>query len=206
MHSSAVALSPHDCRRLLDAPQLEDTAKRIVPVGIRDRALFAVLAYSGCRVGELVKLKVRDFRTNGEHRVLNVTGKGGKERTTPLHPEAVERLAERLAVPGIAGDPAAALFRPRKSVRGNGRDGFKARPMTTRAVEKLIARYVEALVLDPNVTVHSLRVTALTTARERGSDIIDLQDFAGHADPRTTLTYIRSRDRLSKSPAYVLKY
>ena len=56
------------------------------------------------------------------------------------------------------------------------------------------------------MTVHSLRVTALTTARERGSDIIDLQDFAGHADPRTTLTYIRSRDRLSKSPAYVLKY
>ena len=33
-----------------------------------------------------------------------------------------------------------------------------------------------------------------------------LQDFAGHADPRTTLTDIRSRDRLSKSPAYVLKY
>jgi hypothetical protein len=32
------------------------------------------------------------------------------------------------------------------------------------------------------------------------------QDFAGHAEPRTTLTYIRSRDRLSKSPAYVLKY
>jgi integrase/recombinase XerD len=59
--------------------------------------------------------------------------------------------------------------------------------MTTRAVEKLIARYVKALGLHPAVTVHSLRVTALTTARERGSDIIDLQDFAGHADPRTTL-------------------
>jgi integrase/recombinase XerD len=60
--------------------------------------------------------------------------------------------------------------------------------------------------LDPNVTVHSLRVTALTTARERGPDIIDLQDFAGHADPRTTPTDIRSRERLSKIPAYVLKY
>ena len=45
-----------------------------------------------------------------------------------------------------------------------------------------------------------------SSARERGSDIIDLQEFEGHADPRTTLTYIRSRDRLSKSPAYVLKY
>ncbi len=78
--------------------------------------------------------------------------------------------------------------------------------MTVRAVEKLITRYVEALNPDANVTVHSLRVTALTTAGERGGDIIDLQDFAGHADLRATLTYIRSRDRLSKSPAYVLKY
>ena len=78
--------------------------------------------------------------------------------------------------------------------------------MTTRAVEKLVGRYVESLDLDRYVTVHSLRVTAITTARERGSDILDLQEFAGHADPRTTLTYIRSRDRLSKSPAYVLKY
>ena len=49
-------------------------------------------------------------------------------------------------------------------------------------------------------------IDVLTTARERGSDIIDLQDFAGHADPTTTLTYIRNRDRLSKSPAYVLRY
>lgn len=78
--------------------------------------------------------------------------------------------------------------------------------MTTRAVEKPVGHYVVALGLDPAVTVHSLRVTALTTTRERGSDIIDWQDFAGHADPRTTLTYIRSRDRLRKSPAYVLKY
>ena len=45
-----------------------------------------------------------------------------------------------------------------------------------------------------------------TTARDRGDDIVDLQDFAGHADPRTTLGYIRNRDRLSRSPAYVLKY
>ena len=47
---------------------------------------------------------------------------------------------------------------------------------------------------------------AKAKARNDGADIIDLQDFAGHADPRTTLTYIRSRDRLSKSPAYVLNY
>jgi integrase/recombinase XerD len=217
-----VGLSPHDCRRLLDAPKVkqpmepkrrkrQDTeavppVELLLPVGIRDRAMLAVLAYSGCRVGELVRLTVRDYKQSGEHRILNITGKGGKERTTPLHLEAVERLAEWLAVAGIRDNPAGPLFPAAKSPRGMGRDGFASEPMSTRAVEKLIGRYVEVLGLDPSVTVHSLRVTALTTARERGSDIIDLQDFAGHADPRTTLTYIRTRDRLSQSPAYVLKY
>ena len=113
-----VGLSPHDCRRLLDAPQVEDLtikdeAKRILPVGIRDRAMLAVLGYSACRVGELVKLRVRDYRTNGEHRVLNITGKGNKERTTPLHLEAVERLTAWLALPGIGDDPAAPSSGPR---------------------------------------------------------------------------------------------
>ena len=79
--------------------------------------------------------------------------------------------------------------------------------MKTRTVERLIGRYAAAaLGFDPNITVHSLRVKALTTDSELSSDIIDLQDFAGHADPQTTLTYIRSRDRLSKSQACELKY
>ena len=214
-----VALSPRDCRRLLDAPP-SDTA-----MGIRDRALFAVLAFTGCRVGELVRFRVDSYKQNGVHRVLEVFGKGGKERLVPLHPEAAERLEEWLAVAAITDGP---LFRPAKTSRGNGLQvlnaatyhdtppangspqerpkPFAERPLTRRAVQKLVAGYVAALNLDPNVTVHSLRVTALTTAREQGSDIIDLQDFAGHADPRTTLTYIRSRDRLSKSPAYLLTY
>lgn len=195
-----VGLSPRDCRRLLDAPSDQ------TPAGIRDRALLGVLAYSACRVGELVRLSVGDFKTSGEHRVLNIYGKGGKERTVPLHVEAVERLTEWLDVASIGDDRQGSLFRPTQTPRAAGRDGFKRSSLTTRAVEQLVRRYARQLKLDPGITVHSLRVTALTTARERGADIIDLQDFAGHADPRTTLTYIRSRDRLSKSPAYVLHY
>ena len=86
-----VGLSPRDCRRLLEIPDERS------PVGIRDRALLGVLAYSACRVGELVRLAVGDFRTNGEHRVLQIYGKGGKERTVPLHVEAVERLTAWLS-------------------------------------------------------------------------------------------------------------
>ncbi|MCA9123936.1 MAG: tyrosine-type recombinase/integrase [Planctomycetales bacterium] len=195
-----VGLSSTDCRRLLDAPNSS------TPAGIRDRAMLAVLAYSACRVGELVVLSVDDLRTNGEHRVLSIYGKGGKERSVPLHIEAVERLTAWFAVVEIAEDRDGPLFRPVATPRGFGRDGFIRKRLTTRAVENLVRKYTLQTGLDPVVTVHSLRVTALTTARERGADIIDLQDFAGHADPRTTLSYIRSQDRLSKSPAYVLRY
>jgi integrase/recombinase XerD len=195
-----VGLSPEDCRRLIDAPDPR------TPAGIRDRAILGTLAYSACRVGELVTLRVRDYKTTGVHKVLEVYGKGGKERRIPLHPEAVERIETWLDAAAIRDDASGPLFRPPTTSRGKGRDGFQAVPLARRSVQLLVERYVRQLGIDPAVTVHSLRVTALTTARERGSDIIDLQDFAGHADPRTTLTYIRSRDRLSKSPAYVLKY
>lgn len=206
-----VGLSPEHCRRLLNAPAVEvwdDKIQQYVPLptGIRDRALLAVLAYTGCRVGELVRLKVGSYKLSGIHRVLEIFGKGGKERLVPLHPEAAERLEAWLTIAGIRDELAGPLFRPAKAAWGRESRAFVAKAMTRRGVQKLVERYVRRLGLDPNVTVHSLRVTALTTAREQGSDIIDLQDFAGHADPRTTLIYIRSRDRLSKSPAYVLKY
>jgi integrase/recombinase XerD len=200
-----VGLSTEDCRRLLDAPKTDDKGKPM-PEGIRDRALLAVLAYSGVRVGELCRLRVGDFKTSSGLKLLDVRGKGGKERRVPLHPEAVERLEYWLDCAAIRDDVDGPLFRPLAAARGHGRMGFAPQPITRRAVQYLVERYVERLKLDPSVTVHSFRVTALTVARERGADIVGLQDFAGHADPRTTLTYIRNRDRLSDSPAYLLKY
>lgn len=195
-----IGLSPEECRRLIDAP---DAA---TPAGIRDRAILGLLAYSACRVGEVARLRVGDYKTTGGHKVLEVLGKGGKERRVPLHPEAMERLEKWLDVAAIRDDGTGPLFRATATARGEGRDGFRPTPLTRRAVQFLVKRYAASLGLDPAVTVHSFRVTALTTAREQGVDIIDLQDFAGHADPRTTLSYIRTRDRLSKSPAYVLRY
>ena len=193
-----VGLSPNECRALINAPDPE------TPAGIRDRAILTLLAYSACRVGEVARLRVGDYKTTGGHKILEIMGKGGKERRVPLHPEAMERLEDWLDVARIREQ--GPLFRATLTARAHGRDGFRTSPLTRRAVQFLVKRYARSIGLDPAVTVHSFRVTALTTAREQGVDIIDLQDFAGHADPRTTLSYIRSRDRLSKSPAYVLRY
>ena len=107
--------------------------------------------------------------------------------TTDLVPQAAS-TADAEPIPAFSSGnlPAdlRAAFTAARSPRGMGRDGFRSEPMGSRGVEKLIERYVTDLKLDPNVTVHSLRVTALTTARERGCDIIELQEFAGHADPK----------------------
>jgi len=201
-----VGMTPEDCRRLLDAPPYIGEGGTILPAGVRDRALLATFAYTGIRLGELCRLRVGDYLSTGGHRVLQVFGKGGKERRVPMHPEAFERLDQWLDLAGFREDTGGPLFRPGASARGEGRDGFQRRAFTSRGVQTLVERYVRRAGLDPNITVHSFRVTALTTARERGADLVDLVDFAGHADPATTLGYIRSRDRLSKSPAYVLKY
>lgn len=153
-----VGLSPEDCRQLLDVPPLsvarhgETTS---LPVGYRDRAIFAVLAFTGCRVGELTRLKVGSYKLDGVHRVLEIHGKGGKERRVPLNPEAAERLEVWLDVAAIRGDSAGPLFRPVVAARGFGVGGFEATAMTRRAVQKLVGRYVVKLGLDPNVTVHS---------------------------------------------------
>jgi integrase/recombinase XerD len=151
-------------------------------------------------------LKVKDYREHLGHKILEVQGKGGKERRIPLHAEAFECIEQWLDEAAIRDDPTGPLFRGTLTARGKGRDGFKQGHLSRRAIQALVKSYVRMLGLDSAVTVHSFRVTALTTARERGADIIDIQDFAGHSDPRTTLAYIRSRDRLSKSPAYVLRY
>ena len=196
-----VGLSPEECRFMLDAPD------PTTPVGIRDRAMLAVLAFTGCRVGELCRLRVGDIKMTSGHKIVEIRGKGGKERRVPLNREASTRLSSvdrikrtwRTAGSGIV--PASAL--------GTGpRIGWlSAKGISVRApCNSLVARYVRLLGLDPAVTVHSFRVTALTTARERGCDLVDIQTFAGHSDPKTTLSYIRNRDRLDKSPAYVLTY
>ena len=51
---------------------------------------------------------------------------------------------------------------------------------------------------------HSLRHTAITLALDAGATIRDVQDFAGHRDPRTTRRYDHTRDSLDRSAAYTV--
>jgi integrase/recombinase XerD len=53
-------------------------------VGLRDRAVLSVLAYTGARIGAVAKLHLADYRNLGDHRVLRFREKGGKDREIPV--------------------------------------------------------------------------------------------------------------------------
>lgn len=44
----------------------------------------------------------------------------------------------------------------------------------------------------------------LGTSRRASANLVDVQDMAGHHDPRTTRRYDRARGRLDRDPSYAL--
>jgi len=55
-----------------------------------------------------------------------------------------------------------------------------------------------------HVSPHSLRHSAITFALDAGATLRDVQDYAGHKDPRTTRRYDHARDSLDRNAACAL--
>jgi len=195
-----VAISPKECAKLLVEPDENS------PVGIRDRAILHMLAFLAPRVSEIASLTVGNIKRDGEHTIIEFKGKGNKPRRGVIPPLAATPLNAWLDVAGIRDDRNGPLFRPSLTPRGAGRDGFNRKHMAVTAVQRLVKKYAARVGLDVAVTVHSLRVTATTEGDKAGSSILELQKWLGHADPRTTIGYIRGQQNLDKSPAYIIRY
>jgi integrase len=71
---------------------------------------------------------------------------------------------------------------------------------------RMIRRIARRAELDGagEIRPHSLRVTFITGAREAGAPLEDVQDAAGHADPRTTRRYDRGRHSLDRHASYAV--
>lgn len=158
----------------------------------RDAALLGMLVELGLRVGEALALDLENLRHNRGHRTVRVTGKGGKSRTLPIPAPLGRDLDAWLAVRGSEPGP---LFRTSTGGR-----------MDQPAVFRLVRRIGKAAGLPDadRLSPHSLRHTLATAALDAGAALRDVQDMLGHADPRTTRRYDRSRGNLDRSPAYLV--
>ena len=76
-----------------------------LPIGLRDRAILGTMITTGCRVGALCRLRLRDLQPHEDGRTFRFREKNGKEREIPVRHDLDQWIDAYLQVAGIAGDP-----------------------------------------------------------------------------------------------------
>jgi len=181
--STTVGLSADELVALLDTADAHSA---------RWGALVSLLAYNGVRIDEALRADVADYTYQRGHRVLRITRKGGRSSTEPLAPPTVRVLDAYL---DEDHPPAGPLFLDRTNTQR------LAYTTALGQIQRLAAK--AGIPAAAEITPHSLRHTFVTEALAAGVPLQDVQDAAGHRDPRTTRRYDRSRHNLDRHPTYV---
>jgi site-specific recombinase XerC len=66
-------------------------------VGLRDRALMAVMTYTFARVGAVVAMRVEDYYPGGKRWWVRLHEKGGKRHEMPAHHKLEQFLDEYIS-------------------------------------------------------------------------------------------------------------
>jgi integrase/recombinase XerC len=147
------------------------------PLLVRDLAILELFYSSALRLAELVGLNLAD--ADLDDAMLEVTGKGRKQRRVPIGRKARQALGTWLRVrPALAGPGEPALFVSRR--------GGRIHPRTVQArLERWALTQGTGLHLHP----HLLRHSCATHLLESSGDLRAVQELLGHADIATTQVY-----------------
>lgn len=178
--SPAVGLrAPKAARKL---PQVLDADEAVqlvelptdAPLGLRDRALLELFYSSGLRLSEVCALRWLDL--DAASGLVQVHGKGRRERLVPVGSHALEALARwRVESGGGDADP---VF--------PGRSGG---PISQRAIQLRIQQLARRQGLFKHVHPHMLRHSFASHILESSGDLRGVQELLGHADIATTQIY-----------------
>src|SRR5208283_5097460 len=80
-------------------------------IGLRDRALIAVMVFSFARIGAALGMKVEDYYTEGRRAWFRLHEKDGKRHEVPAHHNAETYLDAYIEAAGIADARESPLFR-----------------------------------------------------------------------------------------------
>lgn len=186
-------LSAADARKLLDSiPVMVDAATPDV-VGLRDRALIALMVYSFARVGAAVSMRVEDYYAEGKRWWFRLHEKGGKRHEVPAHHNAEAYMDAYLEVGGHKSEKRSPLFR---TTRGRSRE-LTDKAMNRVDALRMIKRRARAAGLSAAVSCHTFRATGITAYLENGGTIENAQAIAAHESPRTTKLYDRTDDTIT---------
>ena len=174
-----IRLSRHDLMDMLTAAE-----NRCHP-GVW--GLVSLLALNALRVSEAVTPNIEDLAESHWHHTLAIWGKGDKPDVIPLHARTM--LAISAATKGRTTGPLLLNEWGNRMSRANAR----------HAVRKVADL---AGLQNKRVTPHTFRHAAITAALNAGVPMRDVQSFARHADPKTTMHYDRNRDSFERHATY----
>lgn len=150
----------------------------------RDLAIMEVLYSTAGRIGEVIALNRDDINFYGRE-VIIYGQKGKKERKVYLTDECVYHLKKYLET---RDDDNPALFVSEKKPH-------------TRLGKEAIQAMLRKLGQEAGVHAHphKFRRTMLTDAGTRGMPLQEIQAYAGHAKPDTTMLYITVKEESVKA-------
>jgi integrase/recombinase XerD len=165
-------------------------------IGLRDRAILAILVYTSSRAGAVAKLRVGDFYYAGQQWMLHFSEKGGKSREIPVRHDLQELVNAYINAAGLRGASKdtplfqSALKRQRQ---------LTGKRIHVNDICRMMKRRLKDIGLPLLYSPHSFRVTTITDLLEQGVPLEDVQRLAGHADPRTTRLYDRRERKISRN-------
>jgi len=148
------------------------------PLDLRNRAMVELAYGSGLRVSELLDLKISDLHLNMN--LINITGKGNKERIVPLGEESIFTLRKYLVDGRYKLDPQnRELLFINKNGNKLSRIGFY----------KIIQNIADKAEINRKMSPHTLRHSFATHLLENGANLRSVQELLGHEDIMTTEIY-----------------
>jgi len=165
-------LDQEDVARVIESP--DDKTEG----GLRDRAILEVLYGSGLRVSELVGLHVDDVRLDESW--VRVSGKGGRQRISPLSSHAVACLRRY-----IGQTEAKRKVSGTRNIFLNLRGGA----LTDRAVRDIARKYCLRANAGEILSPHGFRHSFATHLLDNGADLRVVQELLGHRRISSTQIY-----------------
>jgi site-specific recombinase XerD len=186
---ATAVISSAEARELLDSMDASSV------VGLRDRAMVAVMAFTFARVSAVVNLKVEDYYPQKKRWWLRLREKNGKVNEMPCHHKLEGYLDAYIGAAFIEDDSKGPLFRA-----AIGRTGkLSDRPMSRVDAWYMIQRRAADAKLETSIGCHTFRATGITDYLTNGGKLEIAQRMAGHANAKTTGLYDRRNDDISVS-------
>jgi integrase/recombinase XerD len=146
-------------------------------LALRDLALVELLFATGIRIGELVALRLEDYRPTED--AFLIRGKGGRQRIAFL-PDARSRgtIGEYIECrERISSDHGMVFVNSRRGA------------LSTQRAAGIIRSLACLAGISRRITPHMFRHTIATLLLQNGADIRVVQEFLGHASITTTQKY-----------------